>query len=140
MRLNYQATLLCDQIVARAEALRVAATTLANGTRLIDCGIHARGGLEAGRMLARVCLADLGDISFVPAPSELWTGPLVMVTTDHPVAACMASQYAGWQVSHGKFFGMGSGPMRAAAAREEIFAKIGHRETTDTAVGVLESG
>ena len=29
-------------------------------------------------------------------------------------AACLASQYAGWAISEGKYFAMGSGPMRAA--------------------------
>ncbi len=51
----------------------------------------------------------------------------------------MASQYAGWQVSVGKFFGMGSGPMRAASGKEAIFEKIGHRERPPVAVGVLET-
>jgi methenyltetrahydromethanopterin cyclohydrolase len=52
----------------------------------------------------------------------------------------MAAQYAGWQVSAGKYFAMGSGPMRAAAAREPLFEKIGHTERPEVAVGVLESG
>jgi methenyltetrahydromethanopterin cyclohydrolase len=51
----------------------------------------------------------------------------------------MASQYAGWQIAAGKFFAMGSGPMRAAAGKEAIFAKIGHQETPDVAVGILET-
>src|SRR2546430_11514883 len=31
------------------------------------------------------------------------------VASDHPVLACMACQYAGWQIAVGKFFAMGSG-------------------------------
>ena len=46
--------------------------------------------------------------------------PVVQVSSDNPVLACMASQYAGWQVSVGKFFAMGSGPMRAAWGKEEL--------------------
>ena len=38
--------------------------------------------------------------------------PLVQVVTDHPVQACLASQYAGWAISEEKYFAMGSGPMR----------------------------
>ena len=38
------------------------------------------------------------------------------------------------------YFAMGSGPMRAAAGREELFNAIGFRETADECVGVLESG
>ncbi len=51
----------------------------------------------------------------------------------------MAAQYAGWQITGEKFFAMGSGPMRAAAAKEPLFAKIGCTEQADDAVGVLET-
>jgi methenyltetrahydromethanopterin cyclohydrolase len=51
----------------------------------------------------------------------------------------MASQYAGWQIAAGKFYAMGSGPMRGAYGHEEIFAEIGHREDASVAVGVLET-
>jgi methenyltetrahydromethanopterin cyclohydrolase len=62
-----------------------------------------------------------------------------MVATDHAVLACMASQYAGWQISVGKFFAMGSGPMRAAYGKEELFNHIPGREQPAVAVGVLET-
>ena len=53
----------------------------------------------------------------------------------------MASQYAGWQIGgEKKFFAMGSGPMRAARGREELFDHIGHRESSTQIVGVLEAG
>ena len=39
------------------------------------------------------------------------------VTTDHPVAACLASQYAGWAIDPPGYFAMGSGPARSAGAR-----------------------
>ena len=68
-----------------------------------------------------------------------WLGLPALASTDWPVAACMASQYAGWQLSVGKFFAMGSGPMRAAAGREAIFDKIGQREEAQCVVGALET-
>jgi methenyltetrahydromethanopterin cyclohydrolase len=110
------------------------------GARVIDCGVQASGGLEVGRQLAEICLADLGRVSFVPGSADVWSGPAVAVHTDQPVAACMASQYAGWQIAGEKFFAMGSGPMRAAAGKEKIYDHIGYRETAAHAVGVLESG
>jgi len=58
--------------------------------------------------------------------------------SDHPVAACLLSQYAGWQVSAGKYFAMGSGPMRAASGRETVFQKLSYREVPPVAIGVLE--
>ena len=51
----------------------------------------------------------------------------------------MASQYAGWQISVGKFFAMGSGPMRALWGKEELFNDIPGREQAPVAVGVLET-
>jgi methenyltetrahydromethanopterin cyclohydrolase len=51
----------------------------------------------------------------------------------------MASQYAGWQIKVEKFFGMGSGPMRAAYGKEELFNDIPGREQAPVAVGVLET-
>jgi methenyltetrahydromethanopterin cyclohydrolase len=64
---------------------------------------------------------------------------MVQVLTDHPAQACLASQYAGWALKDGKFFAMGSGPMRAAAGTEAIYDLIGFRETADAVVGVLET-
>lgn len=112
---------------------------LPGGGWVIDCGVKARGGLEAGRILAEVCLAGLGAVSIIPADRHLWSGPAIQVHTDHPIAACMASQYAGWQLKGEKFFAMGSGPMRAAANREPLFAEIGCTEQPTKVVGVLET-
>jgi methenyltetrahydromethanopterin cyclohydrolase len=74
-------------------------------------------------------------------PGEVggWRGPLVQVFSDDPVRACLASQYAGWQIAVGKFFAMGSGPMRARYGKEELFDAILGREESPVAVGVLEA-
>src|SRR5262249_50711603 len=80
------------------------------------------------------------EVALAPGTLPGLPGPQVQVMTDHPVAACMASQYAGWQVSVGKFFAMGSGPMRAAHGKEELFDHIPGRERPPVAVGVLETG
>ncbi len=134
--LNLSAALLCDDIAARARTLQVTRQQLACGTTLFDFGINSPGGEEAGVLLARICLADLAEVSV--AAAEPW--PVVTVATAEPVAACMASQYAGWEIKGEKFFAMGSGPMRAAAGREALFDDIGCRETPLKCVGVLESG
>ena len=140
MNLNQNGAELCRQMALDAEPLRVEVSTAGGVTQLIDCGVAARGGLEAGRRMAEICLAGLAQVDLVPGDANLWLGPAVMVTTDHPVAACMASQYAGWEVTGEGFFAIGSGPMRAAAGREELFDRIGHQETSDVAVGALECG
>lgn len=139
MLLNQRAAALCGELVREADALRVDVHSVDGGGRILDLGIMARGGLEAGRRLAEICLAGLGSVELVPCESNTATGMAVSVRTDHPLAACLASQYAGWQVSRGKYFAMGSGPMRAAAGKEPLFDAIGHRERADVAVGVLET-
>src|SRR5439155_23735677 len=105
----------------------------------IDCGIKAPGGLQAGLALARVCLAGQAEVALTPGDVAGVACPIVSVHSDHPVLACMASQYAGWQVAVGKFFAMGSGPMRAAHGKEELFAHIPGKEQAPVAVGVLET-
>ena len=53
--------------------------------------------------------------------------------------ACLASQYAGWQIAVGKYFAMGSGPMPAAYGKEELFHDIPGHEAASAVVGVLEA-
>ncbi len=136
--LNGDALELAQRMSARARLLRIEIHTLENGGRLIDCGAKARGGLIAGVELARLCLAGRGEVSLVPGNLGGRCCPHVQVITDHPLSACLASQYAGWAIQVGKFFAMGSGPMRAAAGKEVIFERIDHREHPDAVVGVLE--
>lgn len=139
MSLNEQALRLADHMAATAAALRIAIHTTPNGARVLDCGIAAEGGLQAGLAIARVCLAGQAEVALVPGQLDDVPVPLAQVHSDHPVLACMASQYAGWQVSVGKFFGMGSGPMRAAYGKEVLFEHIPGREQASAAVGVLET-
>jgi len=139
MSLNRRGLWVVEALLAHAEERRVAVHPAGGGGRYVDCGIDARGGLLAGVDLARVCLGDLAAVSIVPGEVAARAGPVIQVVTDHPVQACLASQYAGWALKDGKFFAMGSGPMRAVAGTEAIYDSIGFRETADAVVGVLES-
>jgi methenyltetrahydromethanopterin cyclohydrolase len=137
--LNERAQRQADYLAANAAALRITTQTTPAGTRVLDCGVQAPGGLQAGLGLARVCLAGQAEVTLAPGEVAGVPCPLVQVATDHPVAACMAAQYAGWQISVGKFFAMGSGPMRAAYGKEPLFDHIPGREKPPVAVGVLET-
>lgn len=138
MTLNERANAVADELERHAARLRVAVSRV-GGARVIDCGGAVPGSLAAGLLMARACLADLGEVAYVPCPLPDVSGPAVQVFTDDPVHACLASQYAGMQISVGKFFAMGSGPMRALAAREELFQHIAGKEEAPVAVGVLET-
>jgi methenyltetrahydromethanopterin cyclohydrolase len=139
LTLNERAQRLADYLVANAAAHRIAAGTTTRGLRLIDCGIKVDGGLQAGLGLARICLGGQAEVTLLQGEVAGTTCPLVQVATDHPASACMASQYAGWEIKVDKFFAMGSGPMRAAYGKEALFDDVGGREQPPVAVGVLET-
>src|SRR5262245_43187534 len=110
--MNERAWAIANRYAARAYDLRIGLRTLAAGARVIDAGVDVPGGLEAGLMLADLCMGGLGHVAYAPLTigGESWPG--VQVWTDHPAASCMASQYAGWAISPEGFFAMGSGPLR----------------------------
>lgn len=137
--LNDRSRRLLDRMVADATMLRVTPVDVAGAT-VVDAGIKTPGGLEAGLLLARICLADLAAVEILPGGIDDYFCPMVHVRCDHPVAACLGSQYAGWQVAVNGYFAMASGPMRAIAGREPIFSELGLAELSDHAVGVMETG
>ena len=135
MTLNEHAMLGADLLAANAASWRVQLSQVA-GARVIDCGGAVSGGLQAGLQMARVCMAGLADVALVPSAD----GPMIQVFSDDPIRACLASQYAGWQIKLDKYFAMGSGPMRAAYGKEAVFERISRgREEPPCAVGILES-
>lgn len=136
--LNKRAAAICALATKQVEELRIARHITADGTTLFDFGIDVLGSVESGELLARVCLADSATVELVDPDPSLGEWPQIAVASDQPIAACMASQYAGWEVAGEKFFAMGSGPMRAAAGREPLFDDIGYREQSAECVGVLE--
>ena len=138
--MNERAWALVDAAAARARELRIDVRTLPGGARVLDAGVHAAGGLGAGRLLAEVCMGGLGHVDFVPLTVGEEPLPGVQIWTDHPAEACMASQYAGWAIDPDGFFAMGSGPLRAKARVEkELFGKLGYAEEPGRGVLVLES-
>ena len=140
MLLNELALERCRLLIESPESFAIGVSRTESGVRILDCGVQFRGGIEAGLALAEVCMAGLGRVELTSAQPEIWAGPSVQTVTDHPVAACMASQYAGWQIAAEGYFAMGSGPMRAARGREDLLQHIGIKENPGEVVGVLESG
>lgn len=137
-QLNQRAFRMAENLAQASAELRIAASNVDGGGQVFDFGVAAPGGLGAGLALAQICTAGLAEISLVPGELAGSGWPHVLFATDHPVEACLFSQYAGWQIGVEKFFAMGSGPMRAAAGREEVFKRLDYRERADRAVGVLE--
>jgi methenyltetrahydromethanopterin cyclohydrolase len=141
---NQGAWRLLEALRADAQALRVGITTGTQGETLVDAGSSHPGGIAAGLRIAEICMGGLGTAQLLAdaaIPRWPWS---VSVASSCPVIACLASQYAGWSLSFGEkpnaFFALGSGPARALARKEKLFAELGYADTSDAAVLVLESG
>lgn len=137
--LNARAWDLVDSIVENPGDLRTEIEELDCGARILDFGVKASGSLSAGLLLAKVCTSGLADVTIHTGTIGSVNWPMIQVTTDFPVRACLFSQYAGWEVKTENYFAMGSGPMRANAGREELFHRLGYTEHFYCSVGVLES-
>jgi methenyltetrahydromethanopterin cyclohydrolase len=140
---NARAARLLDQLLADAAQLRVAARRGALGELLVDAGVEARGGIEAGLRIAEICMGGLGHVSLAPWDgASAWRWAL-KVASSNPVIACLASQYAGWNLSHGEgeaaYSVLGSGPGRAVARQEELFQQLDYRDQAGRAIFVLEA-
>jgi methenyltetrahydromethanopterin cyclohydrolase len=129
-------------LLREAAALRVAVAQNAGGATVIDAGIGVRGGLEAGRRIAEICMGGLGTVSFAPPAPALGRFTQIHVHSAEPVLACLGSQYAGWSLSEGEgkgaYFALASGPGRAIARREPLFTELQYVDAHDRAVFVLE--
>jgi len=139
---NALAAPLVAALLSDAPGLRLGIERLANGCVVVDAGIAFRGGIEAGRRIAEICMGGLGRISLQASSAPTRWPWCVSVHSADPVLACLASQYAGWSLSHGEgkgaFQALGSGPGRAAARREELFTELAYHDPAESVCLVLE--
>jgi methenyltetrahydromethanopterin cyclohydrolase len=139
LSMNERAAALVDAMAADADALGIEVRTLDSGARLVDCGAHARGGLQAGLGFAAACMGGLGRLDPVPVTVGARTWPGIGVAVGQPAAACLAAQDAGWKLAHDDFFALASGPGRALARVEDLFEELAWRENANQAVLCLET-
>lgn len=138
---NEAASPLVAALLADAASLRLDVERRTNGSTVIDAGVAATGGLDAGQRIAEISLAGLGSVSLVPAWTfEHW--PWQVVTrTRQPVLACIASQMAGWRINDAsaRFEAIGSGPARALIAQETEFQTLDYQDAARSGCLVLET-
>jgi methenyltetrahydromethanopterin cyclohydrolase len=113
-----------------AKLLGLKAQKLDNGSLVLDA---TAGNDAAGAKVAEACMGGLGTVQLATMQVGSHYLPATDVYTSYPVIACMASQYAGWQVkvkdeeSGHSWKAMTSGPARAKARVEkELFERIGY--------------
>ncbi|MGB4812038.1 MAG: methenyltetrahydromethanopterin cyclohydrolase [Methylophilaceae bacterium] len=136
---NALANALVLQLINQSAQYQVGISHLENGCTIIDAGIHNTGSIEAGLLIAEICMGGLGQISIAQSLLFKNYATMIEVNTQSPVISCLASQYAGWALQHEKFFSLGSGPARAIAQREDIFKELNYLDRAEKTVLVLET-
>lgn len=130
---------LVQKLIAQAEALQLIVSKHETGCTIVDAGIQCSGSAEAGRIIAEICMGGLGQVTLQADDRFANWHDAIAVSSEQPVLACLASQYAGWALSYEKFFSLGSGPARAMAQREDLFKELAYVDTAESTCIVLET-
>ncbi|GAB3326288.1 methenyltetrahydromethanopterin cyclohydrolase [Haloplanus rallus] len=137
--LNRMAVELVDEAIDFAGELNVDVIELDSGATVLDFGVEAAGGLEAGLLLAEIQTAGLATIQTRMDGVAGTPFPHVEVTTDKPALALLCSQKAGWELVTEAFDGLGSGPARALVGEEAEFEVVGYYDEFDLTVLTVEA-
>jgi methenyltetrahydromethanopterin cyclohydrolase len=140
LSVNRLAWQLFAKMLENPEYYGVKVEKTSQGTTLVDAGIKAKGGFEAGRLTTQICMGGCAKAKITSKKYGKLELPTIFVCTDHPVIATLGSQYAGWQIKEGDYFAIGSGPARALALKpRKIYEEIGYEDEYDKAIVVLET-
>ena len=141
LSVNQMAWEKAQKFINNPELFGVTVTKSTAGATIIDAGVNASGGFQAGKILTELCMGCVGkaqlgfktygDVSF----------PSITVSSDHPAIAMLGSQFAGWRIKEPDgSIAIGSGPVRALALKpKDVFEEIGYKDVSDKAVITLES-
>jgi methenyltetrahydromethanopterin cyclohydrolase len=150
--INQKAEMLLNQILSNKDILGFTVEKLPNGAKLYD---FTNANLEGSLNLSKILMANLSAIQLAPVKARInaKSGPteldMLEISTQHPLLACMASQYAGWTVKVKKlvdgkkktyFKALGSGPARAhARVEKELYEFLAYTDDSPSAVLFLET-
>jgi len=110
------------------------------GAKVIDAGIHATGGLEAGCRLAELSTGCMSETSvhFINLDGGLWPG--VEIQTDQPYFGAFISQSGNRSLYLDEPLTIASGPACLLADRENFKTQYDIVDDSDCAVMVMEVG
>ena len=128
--INQQAVkIVKEKILPFAGQLNCQVHHLKNGATVVDMGVEAVGGWQAGKLFVEATIGGMGYVEFGQFHLGELTLPSVDVFIDHPVEATLSSQFSGWKMPGkdvpGYINPIGSGPARAIA-RNDIFSQAWH--------------
>ena len=137
---NQMAWKIAQKLIDNPESYGVIVSKSTAGATIIDAGIKASGGFQAGKKLTELCLGGAGKAQLGFKTYGDLTFPSITVSSDFPAIATLGSQFAGWRIKDGDQIAIGSGPIRALALKpKDVFEEIGYKDQSDKAVLTLES-
>jgi len=140
LSVNRRALKLVEKLCENSDEYNVIVKETRAGARLIDAGIKAKGGFQAGKLIIEVCLGGYGRAEIHGIQYNDLVLPSVFVDTNQPALSTLGSQFADWQIKQGDYMAIGSGPARALARKNRgLYEKIGYEDEADATVLVLET-
>ena len=140
LSVNRKALKLVEKLCENADEYGVLIKKTSRGATLIDAGVRAKGGFQAGRLITEICLGGYGKVEICPIQYDGLVLPSAFVHTNHPAISTLGSQFADWQIKHGDYNAIGSGPARALARKNhELYERIDYEDDSDATVLVLET-
>ncbi|MEM0313365.1 MAG: methenyltetrahydromethanopterin cyclohydrolase [Candidatus Bathyarchaeia archaeon] len=140
LSVNLLAWRILEKILQKPDYYGVKIEKMQNGAIIVDAGIEARGGFEAGRLITEICLGGCGKAKISMMHYGELELPSIFVYTDHPAISTLGSQFAGWNIKSEDYSAIGSGPARALSLKpKEIYEEIGYHDQCDRAIVVLET-
>ena len=137
---NQMAWKLAQKLLEQPEFYGVTVSKSTVGATVVDAGVNAPGGYQAGKKLTELCMGGAGKAQLGFKTYGDLTFPSITVSTDHPAIATLGSQFAGWRIKDGDSIAIGSGPVRALALKpKDVYEEIGYKDSSDKAVLTLES-
>lgn len=136
-QMNRAAVELVDEAIDFAEELRIRLHHLDNDAVVLDFGVKAVGGIEAGLLLTEIAT---GGLATVQTRMEAIAGEPrlhVELTTDHPTKSLLTAGKARWSLDVGEFTGLASGP--GQLLRESESADTASTEEAELGVLVIEA-
>lgn len=141
LSINKMAWKIAQKLIDNSEFYGVVVSKSTAGATIVDAGVNAPGGFQAGKKLTELCVGGAGKAQLGFKTYGDMAFPSIAVSSDFPAIAMLGSQFAGWRIKEPDGnIAIGSGPVRALALKpKDVFEEIGYKDVSDKAVITLES-
>ncbi|MDD6346605.1 MAG: methenyltetrahydromethanopterin cyclohydrolase [Lachnospiraceae bacterium] len=123
---QYAVQIVKEKILPYVEKLNCKVYHLQNGATVIDMGVKAPGGYQAGKLFVEATIAGMGYVEYGRFHLGKIDLPSIDVYIDQPPTACLSTQFSGWKMRTKDIplyiNPIGSGPARAIA-NNDVFTQ-----------------